>query len=256
MPTFHKNDLTFIQPDWPVPDHIKAYVTTRVGGKSQVPFESLNLATHVDDDKQIVFKNRELLQQALQLPSQPFWLTQEHTHNVLFWEGQAYESPPVADASWTTGSDLVSCVLTADCLPLLVTNKEGRFVAAIHAGWKGLSEGVVSNTIQALPGQREDMLVWIGPAISQSYFEVGEEVFDVFVNESAEAEKFFKPHSQKSQKWYANLPGLAEFKLNQLGVEQVFQSGLCSYRDQEWFYSYRRDQKTGRMASLIWIEKH
>ncbi|MBD3611344.1 MAG: peptidoglycan editing factor PgeF [Hydrogenovibrio crunogenus] len=254
MPIFHRNDLTFIQPDWPAPEHVKACVTTRLGGESSAPFDALNLATHVGDDQQAVIKNRERLQQALELPSQPFWLAQEHTHNVLFWEGQSYEIPPVADASWTTGSDLVSCVLTADCLPLLVTNKEGRFVAAIHAGWKGLAEGIVSNTIQALPGQREDMLVWVGPAISQPYFEVGKDVFDAFVGDSVGAETFFKPHATQLQKWYADLPGLAEFKLNQLGIGQVFQSGLCSYRDHNWFYSYRRDQQTGRMASLIWME--
>ncbi|QBZ83389.1 Laccase domain protein YfiH [Hydrogenovibrio crunogenus] len=255
MPIFHRNDLTFIQPDWLAPEHIKACVTTRVGGKSQAPFDALNLATHVGDDKQAVIQNRELLQQALQLPSQPFWLTQEHTDKVVLWEGLSYDSPPVADASWTTESEGVSCVLTADCLPLLVTNEEGHFVAAIHAGWRGLAKGVVSNTIQMLPGQREKMLVWIGPAISQPYFEVGKEVFDAFVNENTDAEKFFKPHNRTPQKWYADLPGLAEFKLNQLGIEQVFQSGLCSYRDQEWFYSYRRDQQTGRMASLIWFDQ-
>lgn len=254
MLTSHKNDLNFVQPDWPAPEHIKACVTTRQGGESQVPYETFNLATHVGDDVQSVLKNRAAVQRALALPSAPFWLQQEHTSKAIFWDGRSYETPPVADASWTTHASLVCTVLTADCLPLLVTNEEGAFVAAIHAGWKGLAENIVSKTIQALPGKREDMLVWVGPAISQPYFEVGKEVFDVFVNESAETEAFFNPHSQNSQKWYADLPGLVEFKLNQLGVNQVFQSGLCSYRDREWFYSYRRDQKTGRMASLIWME--
>ncbi|MDG4813009.1 peptidoglycan editing factor PgeF [Hydrogenovibrio sp. 3SP14C1] len=254
MPIFHKNDLTFIQPNWPAPAHIKSCVTTRLGGQSQVPYEAFNLAMHVGDDTQTVFQNRGMLQQALSLPSTPFWLAQEHTDKAIYWEGQSYESPPVADASWATDSELVCCVLTADCLPLLVTNEQGAFVAAIHAGWKGLADGIVSNTIQALPGQRKEMLVWVGPAISQPYFEVGKDVLDAFVKDCAEAAAFFKPHASMSQKWYADLPGLAEFKLNQLGIEQVFQSGLCSYRDQEWFYSYRRDQQTGRMASLIWIE--
>jgi len=255
MPIFHRNDLTFIQPHWSAPEHIKACVTTRLGGQSQAPYEAFNLAMHVGDDAKSVLKNRDALQQVLDLPSVPFWLAQEHTDKAIYWEGQSYESPPVSDASWTTHSNLVCNVLTADCLPLLVTNEEGAFVAAIHAGWKGLADGVVSNTIQALPGQREDMLVWVGPAISQAYFEVGKEVFDAFVGEDVEAKSFFKPHVSTPQKWYADLPGLAEFKLNQLGIEQVFQSNLCSYRDREWFYSYRRDQQTGRMASLIWIEK-
>ncbi|KUJ75416.1 hypothetical protein AVO42_08820 [Thiomicrospira sp. XS5] len=252
MQIFLKNDLQFVRPEWPVPETVRAFVTTRLGGDSLPPYDGLNLAGHVGDNPNQVAANRQAVETALKLPNEPLWLAQEHTVDTIHWQGQAYAKPPVADASWTQQSGQVCCVMTADCLPVLITNRSGTVAAAVHAGWRGLLNGVVANTIRQLPDAPENLLAWIGPAISQRYFEVGADVYDGFVERNADHASYFTAGSQG--KWYADLPGLAEFELRGLGVSDVTQSGLCSYHDEELFYSYRRDGQTGRMATLIWLE--
>ena len=253
MPIFQKNDLTFIEPDWPAPANVKAVVTTRCGQRSDGVFAGFNVATHVGDDLAQVEQNRSCLTEVLDLPSDPFWLSQEHTTQAIHWQGETSQIPPVADASWVTQPNLVSCVMTADCLPLLVTNHDGSLVASIHAGWKGLLDGVVSETILQLPCPPKELMVWVGPAISQPYFEVGDEVRHAFVDKHPEHQHYFQNIAEKPGKTLANLPGLVDFELKMLGIGAIYHSGLCSFAQDDLFYSYRRDGQTGRMASLIWF---
>lgn len=258
MQTFQTNELKFIVPEWPAPSNINAFSTTRLGGVSHAPYNGFNLAIHVEDELEAVTQNRALLQSALKLPSSPFWLDQRHTTKLIELTEDTTLStpvPPIADASWTTQKEAVSLVMTADCLPLLVTNKTGSLVSAIHAGWKGLADGIVEKSINRLPEMPENLLVWIGPAIGANAFQVGQDVFDAFVDEQPHLEAFFLPDIQQPSKYRANLPGLVKTILNQLGVQSVYGGELCTYEMDELFYSYRREGKTGRMASLIWIAK-
>ena len=256
----------FTKPDWPAPTNIKALCTTRavsdvngVKGASLSPYQTFNLATHVGDDLIAVETNRQLLNQQACLPDQPFWLDQQHTVEAVCLDSLDPNSwqPVVADASWTTQTNQVSVVMTADCMPLLVTNKKGSLVCSIHAGWRGLADGIVSRTIDSLPEKPENLLVWIGPCIRQAHFEVGSDVYAIFCDKNPANQTFFKPIQIElsEQKYLADLAGLLVLELNNLGVSEVYDSGLCSYADSERFYSYRRYGVTGRMASLIWIEK-
>lgn len=255
----------FITPEWPVPGHIKAICTTRKGGRSAPPFDDFNLALHVEDDLEDVMFNRQQLFEQAKLPSLPVWLNQQHTDVAIELDDcdrLLNFPPPLADASWTTQTGCVSVVMTADCLPLLITNKQGTLVSAIHAGWKGLHLGIVTKTIKAFLAkeggitQAKDLLVWIGPAISSEYFEVGQEVLNHFVQKEAYNRSFFtKIKGQNSPpKYLADLEGIVRHELKGLGVISVFGGGLCTYAESALFYSYRRSGKTGRIASCIWIE--
>ena len=240
----------FFIPEWPVPSHIKAIQTLRVGGESKGKYKSFNVATHVDDDVNLVNANRAILNQYL--PSRPFWLHQTHSVDVIELPSQALNG----DASFTKTKNVVCVVQTADCLPLLVTNKEGTVVAAIHAGWRGLLHGVIENTIDKMNTSMNDLLVWLGPAISQKHFEVGNEVKLSFCEKHHEAEKAFQ--SVSNQKWLADIYMLAKIRLHAYGVTEIYGASMtndyCTYAQHEDYFSYRRDGETGRMASLIWIE--
>ncbi len=253
MQIFQTNNLTLIKPHWPAAKRVKAYSTTRLGGFSHDPFNSFNLALHVGDDPVAVSKNRELLIAELNLPSSPFWLDQRHTRDCWYFNSSNKANIPVADASWTDKSNLVSVVMTADCLPLLVTNKTGTLVSAIHAGWKGLLNGVVSQSIQMLPEKPENLMVWIGPAITQDAFEVGLYVFDAFVMKDPAFKSCFIESNNASQKYWADLPSLVKIILSQLGVTAIYGGNDCTFKNKDLFYSYRREGTTGRMASLIWL---
>lgn len=259
-----------IKPIWPAPRRINAFYTTRQGGVSQAPFDGFNLATHVGDQLEDVLANRKQLFDQACLPSEPVWLDQQHTDYALklcnsVYSAQFDSSPldsdvvvvPVADASWTQQPGLVSVVVTADCLPILITNQTGTIVSAIHAGWKGLAKGIVSKTIQAFPEEvKQDpsqLMAWIGPAISAQHFEVGQDVYDIFVKQDRAHAQFFQ--SKPANKYMADLPGLVKKELQGLGVVDVFGGDLCSFELKEQFYSYRRSGQTGRMACLIWIEE-
>ncbi len=260
----------FITPNWPAPKQVKALCTTREGGVSAPPFDYFNLALHVGDDPQCVEENRRLLVAQANLPSPPFWLDQQHTDIVIKLSKNNSNTPklkisppPIADASWTTEKGCVSVVMTADCLPLLITNQQGTLVCAIHAGWKGLQKGIVQKTILEFSSQvngcsPQELLVWIGPAIQQNCFEVGQDVLDLFLESDPFNKTFFTPlpigGGKKPQKYLANLVGLVTKELNVLGITAVFGGDLCSYSQNDLFYSYRRSGQTGRMASLIWIE--
>jgi len=261
----------FIRPDWPAPSHIKAICTTREGGVSLAPFDTFNLALHVGDNPDNVATNRQYLVEYANLPSEPLWLDQQHTDLSLeisetisndLSSASLTQPPPVADASWTMKPHCVSVVMTADCLPVLITNKKGTLVSAIHAGWKGLQKGIVGKTIAEFSSKTDcspnELLVWIGPAISANHFEVGQDVLDAFTSKDSLNKAFFNPIKAKEAsqppKYLADLVGLVTRELNLLGIKQVYGGNLCSYSQSELFYSYRRSGQTGRMASLIWIE--
>lgn len=240
--------LDFIFPDWPVPENIKATVTTRTGGYSQSPFNGFNLATHVEDEHDAVIKNRKMLTEALQLPSEPVWLEQVHSAVAI----EASNKNRKADASYTNQINTVCAVMTADCLPVLFCNKHGTQVAAAHAGWRGLADGILEATIDAMNEKTNELMVWMGPAIGPDVFEVGDEVRDAFIQVLPQAEQAF---TQKNPGcWLADMYLLARQRLEQKGITDIYGGGYCTYTEKERFYSYRRDGKTGRMASLIWIE--
>jgi len=239
----------FFIPEWPVPFHIKSMQTLRLGGKSQGKYSSFNLATYVNDNINAVNFNRQLLNQYL--PSTPFWLNQTHSADVV-----ELPSPLLnADASFTKDKHIVCAVQTADCLPLLLTNSEGTMVAAIHAGWRGLLNGVIENTLHKMNLPSNKILIWLGPAISQNHFEVGSEVRESFCEKHDEAKKAFK--SVSNQKCLADIYMLAKIRLHAYGVTQIYGGSMtedyCTFARHKNYFSYRRDGETGRMASLIWI---
>ncbi|WP_411063025.1 peptidoglycan editing factor PgeF [Vibrio rotiferianus] len=238
-----------IVPNWPAPKNVKAFASTRVGGFSSAPYQGLNLGAHVGDDPSIVEKNRDWLAQQANMPSAPIWLNQTHSTVV------AQVSAPTtrvldADGVFTSASNVVCSAMTADCLPVLLTNTQGTQVAAVHAGWRGLANGIVENALELFSGE---VMAWLGPAIGPQAFEVGEDVLQAFVDFDSQAHQAFTPRDVEG-KWLADMSKLATLRLNKLGITQVFDSGLCTFQDKEDFYSYRRDGVTGRQATFIWIE--
>ncbi|MDQ8038087.1 MAG: peptidoglycan editing factor PgeF [Pedobacter sp.] len=249
--------LPLIKADWPAPPHVHAVVSTRAGGVSVAPWDSLNLGMHVADDAGAVRENRARLLSALQdiaSCSEPQWLNQVHGVVVADAEKDAArrcDYVPDADATFTSEKGLPCVVMTADCLPVFFTDKAGTQVAVAHAGWRGLCDGVLEATLVKFPDVSE-VLAWMGPAIGPEKFEVGEEVRAAFVAQQKEAEACFKPGAT-SGKWLADIYALARLRLNAAGVQSVSGGGFCTVTDEERFFSYRRDGKTGRMASIIWI---
>ncbi len=237
----------WIVPDWPAPARVKACVTTRAGGVSVAPFDSLNLGTHVGDDPVAVKKNRQRL--LSQLGCKPAWLQQVHGIDVV---EAAPETLAEADASWTATPGIACTVMTADCLPALFCDRNGTRVAAAHAGWRGLAAGVLEATLDALAVAPEDTLVWLGPAIGPQAFEVGAEVREAFVGQHAQAAQAFGA-SLNPGRYMADIYELARIRLAARGVAAVYGGGFCTYSDPR-FYSYRRAARTGRFASLIWLD--
>ncbi|MDD5272954.1 MAG: peptidoglycan editing factor PgeF [Methylovulum sp.] len=236
----------WLTPDWPAPAQVRAATTLRRGGVSVAPYHSLNPALHVGDDADAVRQNRQLITQMLDLPAEPTWLAQNHTDMVV--DAARVSGLVTADASFTCQAGVVCAVLTADCLPLLVCTPDGRKIAAIHAGWRGLLAGIISNTIAAL--QADTVLVWLGPAIGAGCFEVRDEVPMAFTAKSTAFAPAFT--EQGGGKWLADIYRLARIELAGLGVTQVYGGGSCTVTEADRFFSYRRDQLTGRMATLIW----
>lgn len=224
--------MQYLQPNWPAPKHIKAYTTLRDGWQGRSDGNSP-------------------LKSLLDLPADPIWITQIHSSIVI--EATSENTEQTGDASFTSQAKQVCVVLTADCLPILISNKRGTKVAAIHAGWRGLAAGIIENTVQALSEINDDLLVWLGPAIGPKKFEVGKDVFDAFTSKHLESAAAFLPSSEN--KWLANLYELARIRLKFLGISAIYGGEYCTHTQDELFFSYRRDQgKTGRMASLIWID--
>ncbi len=242
---------TLIEPDWPAPANVRAFSTTRRGGVSASPYDSLNLATHVGDDPRQVAQNRDCLQQQLALPSTPAWLNQVHGVDIHSLT-KSLPVPVDADGTVSDQQGLVCAVMTADCLPLLLCDRAGRRVAAIHAGWRGLCSGIIEKCIQQMGVPSEQLLVWLGPAIGSSDFQVGAEVRDAFISHDASASKAFVQQDQ--QHWLADLYQLARQRLLSQGVDAIYGGEYCTFQQPELFFSYRRERVTGRMASLIWLQ--
>jgi YfiH family protein len=242
--------LEWLEPDWPAPAPVRALCTTRAGGVSVGPYAGLNLADHVGDDPACVARNRAMLCERLALPASPLWLRQVHGCDVA---AAGSDAPGcAADAAVARGRGKVCAVLTADCLPLLLCDRAGTRVAAVHAGWRGLVGGVIEACVTRLEVAPADLLVWLGPAIGPAAFEVGPEVRAAFLSADAGAGQAFRP--SPSGRWLADLYRLARRRLDALGVGGVWGGGYCTATDRERFYSYRRDGTTGRMASLIWLD--
>jgi YfiH family protein len=237
----------FIIPNWPAPTNVKAIQTTRLGGYSVAPYGSLNLGLHVHDDDSAVAKNRQLL--SGYLPSEPVWLNQVHGIEAV----DAAKSLCVqdADASFSKNKNVVCVTMTADCLPVLLCNKQGTAVASIHAGWRSLCDGVIEATIKAIGEEPKNLMAWLGPAIGPHAFEVGAEVREAFIAKDPQAEQAFK---SASDKWLGDLYVIAKQRLNKLGVIEIYGGGECTYSDSSQYFSFRRDGVTGRMATMVWFE--
>lgn len=240
--------------DWPVPSHVKTAISTREGGVSLPPYMGMNLGSHVGDRSEAVMQNRLLFAKQAQMPAQPLWLNQVHGIDCVVLEQAEFCSTPyTADASSTKTKGLVSVVLTADCLPVLFCDLAGTQVAAAHAGWRGLVNGVLEQTLAQF-AEPSTVMAWLGPAIGPNAFEVGHEVYLAFSEKDIKASSAFTVVPNKTGKWLADLYQLARLRLAAAGVSQIYGGGFCTYTDAQRFYSYRRDGQTGRMASCIWIE--
>lgn len=242
--------ISTLQPVWPAPSNVRALVTTRQGGCSAAPFDSLNLADHVGDDPGSVARNRHLLETEYRLPDTPLWLNQVHGCTVV--TAHSVEPGCSADAVYSDKSRMVCAVLTADCLPLLITDRRGSEVCAVHAGWRGMAAGVIESAVHRFQTPAQELLVWLGPAIGPAAFEVGEEVRDIFLNHRRRAGRLFTP--SRPGHWLADIYGLARMRLSDAGVGFVCGGDYCTMTQDELFFSYRRDGVTGRMAAMIWFE--
>jgi len=245
-----------IVPDWPAPARVGALITTRNGGVSTGVWGGaggsggMNLGDHCGDDAPAVATNRSLLRQ--HLPAEPFWLKQVHGRQVLNLD--ASDLPPVAeaDAARTRRRGIVCAVMVADCMPVLLCDRQGTVVAAAHAGWRGLASGVLEATVSDMAVAPDQIMAFLGPAIGPQAFEVGSDVRSAFIDADAAAADSFQAY--KPGKWLADLPALARRKLAAIGVQAIWGGDRCTVREPEQFYSYRRDGVTGRMAGMIWLK--
>ena len=261
----------WIPADWPAPAHIHAGTTTRLNGASRRPFDSFNLAAHVGDRPDAVAGNRRQLRDRLDLPAEPAWLQQQHGNRVIrVKQGRGAD----ADGAYTDTAGEVCAVLTADCVPLLLCNRNGAGIAALHIGWRGLCSRVIRSGLSMLDAAPRDLLAWIGPHLRQKNYEVGADVVSACLKKgllSGDGDRFETcshadpqeytpvPYSQavsesRTDHWFLNLGALVKNELQQLGVADVYDSNQCTYANKDLFYSWRRDGMTGRMASLIWMD--
>ncbi|UXZ53577.1 peptidoglycan editing factor PgeF [Halomonas sp. 7T] len=241
---------TLLLPDWPAPANVRAFVTTRETGPSQDDFAAFNPATHVGDNADHVALCRRLMHKEIGDDRPLLWLNQTHGARVL----QAYQGDtPEADAAVASSNDYACVVLTADCLPVLLCNRQGTQVGVAHAGWRGLAGGVLEATVAAMNCDPDDILVWLGPAISNAQFEVGPEVYGAFVAVHPDTADAFDHSPYRLGHYMADLYRLARFRLEALGIHHISGGHFCTACESR-FYSHRRDNgNTGRMASVIWI---
>ena len=259
----------YLIPDWPAPENVRSAISLRTGGVSEAPFNSNNLALHVEDNPAHVLANRQALVAALNLPCDPLWLEQVHGTDIVYVPNvkgvpnvqgvPKAQGVPSADGSYTDTANTVCAVLTADCLPVLLCNQSGTHVAAAHAGWRGLCNGILRDSVATFAQHDDQIMAYLGPAIVPQTFEVGAEVLEAFLAKAQNAEHqqairaAFVP-SSTIEKHLADLYALARAELAASGVTAVYGGEYCTFSQPEQFYSYRRDHKTGRNASLIWLE--
>ena len=242
------SELDFIRPDWPAPPGVRALTTTRAGGVSPPPYDSLNLGAHTGDAAACVAENRRRLALAADFPEAPAWLKQVHGTAVV--AAHRATGVPEADGSVTDRRGVVCAILTADCLPVLLCDQDGTRVAALHAGWRGLVDGMLESGVAALGGA-EGLMAWLGPAIGPDAFQVGAEVRQAFLARDEGAAPCFR--EDQEGRWRADLYALAARRLATVGVHAVYGGDHCTHTEAARFYSYRRDGETGRMATLIWL---
>ena len=237
-----------LQPDWPAADNVRTLITTREDPQavSKGRYASFNLGMHCGDAVAAVQMNRQRLADIL--PTSPLWLKQVHGKQVI----RADEHQPgiEADACIANNNNQVCAVLTADCLPVLLCDEKGSSVAAVHAGWRGLYQGIIAATVAKLLVPTGQVLAWLGPAISQPNYQVDARFYERFITQNPAYELGFQ---QRHRHWYADLYVLAKVQLEQVGVKRVYGGHWCTYAQSEQFYSYRRDAVCGRQASLIWL---
>jgi len=236
--------MQLIRPSTPLFEQVHVASTTRLGGISLPPYDSLNVGDHVGDDPQHVQTNRERLLAHLGI-THAQWLKQVHGTQCVLAESKG--DIKEADACWTDQSDLACVVMTADCLPVVFS--DGERIAVAHAGWRGLVSGVLENTLACFSG--ESPSVWLGPAIGPTAFEVGPEVREQFCDQLSASSDCFTP-SPRQGKWMAHIYHLARLRLSAAGIDRISGGEHCTFTDAERFYSYRRTPQTGRMATLIW----
>lgn len=242
-------ELGFV-PHWPVPANVHCFISYRSGGVSLGPYASNNLAAHVGDDEKAVENNRRFLRETLQLPNSPLWMTQVHGKCVVdAGSPQGVE----ADGSISKQVGNVCAVLTADCLPILLCDRVGRQVAAVHGGWRGLAGGIIAEAICQFAGSPTELMAFLGPAISANVYEVGQEVVGAFAGLPGDVSDYAKVNGEKPDRYFLDLYSVAKLQLHALGVTAVYGGDRCSYTEKDFFYSYRRDGQCGRMASLIWL---
>ena len=239
--------VRWLQADWPAPPGIVAGTTLRGGGASRGPYATLNLGAHVGDDPEAVRRNRRRFVEACELPAEPPWLRQVHGTHVIT-ENADHGQPADAIVGGRPGA--ICAVLTADCLPVVFASADGGEIAAAHAGWRGLAAGVLEATVAALAAPAEDVLAWLGPAISQPAFEVGGEVREAFVQEDPNAAGYFQENERG--RWQADLYALARLRLDRCGVTRVSGGGRCTFSEPDAYFSYRRDGQCGRMATFVY----
>ncbi|MFA0047545.1 peptidoglycan editing factor PgeF [Vibrio sp. 10N.261.51.F11] len=246
--------MSMIIPNWNAPKNVKAFASTRFDGFSTGAYQGLNLGTHVGDDASLVENNRAWLKQHANMPAAPVWLHQTHSTDVVTLLHPTADILD-ADGAFTTAKDVVCSAMTADCLPVILTDTKGTQVAAVHAGWRGLAGGILENAVAKFSnlGSENKIIAWLGPAIGKQAFEVGDDVLEAFVSFDSQAKLAFEAKAEPG-KWLANMSQLATQRLNKVGVTSVTDSNLCTFADADTFYSYRRDGITGRQATFIWLE--
>ncbi|MCR9190431.1 MAG: peptidoglycan editing factor PgeF [Alteromonadaceae bacterium] len=243
-----------LKPDWPAPDRVRAISTTRAGGVSGRPWNSLNLGVHVEDDPDHVRQNRRRLAESTGLKSEQIgWLNQVHGIDVVELTPDNVGQIAKADASYTRHPGIACAILTADCLPVILADREGTVVGAAHCGWRSLCGGVIENLVSEMAVAPETLQAWLGPAIGPTSFEVGPEVRDAFLEHDPKAVQAFRAEGARPGHFMADIYALATLRLNHLGVSNVTGGGLCTVKDSDRFFSYRRDGRTGRMATLVWL---
>ena len=243
-----------LKPDWSAPDRVGALSTTRAGGVSGRPWDSLNLGSHVEDNPDNVQQNRLRLAESADLTSERIgWLNQVHGTDVVELTPDNVGQIAKADASYTRHPGIACAILTADCLPVVLSDSEGTVVGAAHCGWRSLCGGVIENLVSAMAVAPETLQAWLGPAIGPDSFEVGPEVRDAFLEHDPTAARAFKAEGARSGRFMADIYALATLRLNHLGVSSLTGGGHCTVRDSDRFFSYRRDGQTGRMATLVWL---
>lgn len=240
---------SWIVPDWPAPATVSCLLTTRLGGVSQGAYASLNLGDHVGDDPAAVARNRALVTERV---VRPLWLEQVHGTDVVNAARAISASPSQADAAFAREPGVACVVMTADCLPVLFCDRSGSVVAAAHAGWRGLLAGVLEETVRSMAVPGAELMAYLGPAIGPQAFEVGDEVRSAYVAVDAQSSVAFTPAAPG--KWLADIYLLARQRLAGQGLTQVLGGTFCTFSDAQRFFSYRRDGKTGRMASMIWLK--